>query len=132
MILAYVLALYFQKIISTPILNLAAIAKEISEKGNLKRNLRSEGTDEISQLYNSFDNMLKQILSKEQETQFTNTILVVGLCNNINGYRYFIRQGKYRNWIIDIGSGYCSQTNSFQTNYYFWNILTYWCFDLHI
>jgi len=54
-------------IISHPILKLAAVSKEISEKQDYSVRVQRKGTDEISILYDEFNHMLEQIQLRESE-----------------------------------------------------------------
>ena len=60
-IISYMLALQLQKFISRPIIHLAEVTKEITEKGNFNLRVQKEGKDEISMLYDEFNYMLEQI-----------------------------------------------------------------------
>ncbi len=65
-ILAYILANKFQKPISQPILDLAKLTRKITEEGNYNTTLIRNSNDEIGILYDDFNNMLQQILSREK------------------------------------------------------------------
>lgn len=65
MLLAYFMALKLQKILSQPILNLADMTGKISEQGDYSLRIEREGRDEITILYNEFNNMLEQINIRE-------------------------------------------------------------------
>ena len=60
-----------QRIISKPIIKLANMAKEISEKNDYSfcLNLNEVGNDEIGTLYNEFNDMITQIRKREKELQ---------------------------------------------------------------
>jgi signal transduction histidine kinase len=60
-LLSYFLALRFQDLISKPILKLARITEEISQKPDYSVRVHKEGRDEIGTLYDGFNNMLEQI-----------------------------------------------------------------------
>ena len=66
-LLSYLLAYGLQTIISRPILELAAVSKEISEKQDYSVRVHSKGTDEIGVLYDEFDHMLEQIQLRVME-----------------------------------------------------------------
>ncbi|MCP5054658.1 MAG: response regulator [bacterium] len=66
-ILSYFLAYRLQAIISTPILNLANVSKQISEIQDYSLRVHKKGTDEIGVLYDEFNNMLSQIQLRELE-----------------------------------------------------------------
>lgn len=59
--LSYILASRLQAVISAPILNLAAVSRQISEKRDYSHRLEGKGSDEIGRLYDEFNNMLEQI-----------------------------------------------------------------------
>jgi PAS domain S-box-containing protein len=60
------IAQYLQGIISKPILKLASIAKDISDKGNYEVAVKKENNDEIGELYSAFDDMLSQIRARKK------------------------------------------------------------------
>ncbi|MBI9055877.1 MAG: response regulator [Bacteroidales bacterium] len=66
-VLAYFLANRFQKPISQPILDLAQLTRKISGEGNYSIQIEKKSNDEIGILYDDFNNMLKQILKREEE-----------------------------------------------------------------
>lgn len=66
MLLAYFMAQKLQKIISEPILNLADMTGKISEKGDYSLRVKRKGRDEITTLYNGFNDMLEQINIREE------------------------------------------------------------------
>jgi len=67
MVLAYIFASRMQKIISSPILDLADFSEKISREGDYTIRITREGSDEINTLYASFNNMLEQIHNRESE-----------------------------------------------------------------
>ena len=67
MTLSYLFALYFQRLISWPILQLAAVTDQISSNPDLSMRLEIKGTDEISILFNRFNMMLTQLHHRELE-----------------------------------------------------------------
>lgn len=66
-ILSSLLANKLQRVISGPILDLATVTKEISEKGNYALRVKKKGEDEIGILYDEFNEMLDQIRLREIE-----------------------------------------------------------------
>ncbi|MCP5047595.1 MAG: HAMP domain-containing protein [bacterium] len=60
-LLSYVLALRFQRIISKPILELAEVTGKISHDVDYSIRVQREDKDEIGTLYNGFNNMLEKI-----------------------------------------------------------------------
>jgi len=67
MLLSYFPAHRLQKVLSGPILKLASVTQEISEKGNYSVRVEEQRNDEIGILYNGFNEMLEQIQLREQE-----------------------------------------------------------------
>ena len=65
-VFSYFLALRFQDLISQPILKLARITEEISQKPDYSVRVQKEGRDEIGILYQGFNNMLEQIQAWEK------------------------------------------------------------------
>ncbi|MCK4765650.1 MAG: response regulator [Candidatus Aminicenantes bacterium] len=64
-ILSYFMANKLQTIISGPILNLATVTREISEKGDFSLRVKKLGDDEIGVLYDEFNIMLEQLKERE-------------------------------------------------------------------
>ncbi|MCI0493807.1 ATP-binding protein, partial [candidate division KSB1 bacterium] len=64
---AYFLAAKLQKIISAPLLELAAVTEKISREEDYSLQVVYEGKDEIRQLFDGFNNMLKQIHQRKLE-----------------------------------------------------------------
>ncbi|UCH94655.1 MAG: HAMP domain-containing protein [Candidatus Aminicenantes bacterium] len=60
-VLSYLLALRFQGLISQPILKLAKVTGQISNRPDYSLRVQKEGEDEIGILYDGFNNMLEQI-----------------------------------------------------------------------
>lgn len=75
-IVNYVLAVWLQKILSVPILNLTTATKEISEKGNYQLRVEKQGDDEIGMLVDEYNKMLLQIYEREQSLKQRTTELV--------------------------------------------------------
>ncbi len=67
LVLTYLLALRFQRIISHPILTLAKVTGEITEESDYSVRVTKEGNDEIGLLYQAFNNMLEQIQVREKQ-----------------------------------------------------------------
>ena len=59
--ISYILAVRLQTVISNPILDLAQVTNRISQERDFSLRVSNEGTDEITVLYDSFNNMLEQI-----------------------------------------------------------------------
>lgn len=67
----YLLSLKVQRLISGPILGLAAIAKQVSEQGDFSVRARKQTSDEVGFLVDSFNGMLFQI--EQRENRLTHT-----------------------------------------------------------
>jgi len=66
-ILGVLISLYFQGFISKPILRLTKVVKRISENGNYSVKLSNSGSDELSQLIASFNDMINKIKTQNEE-----------------------------------------------------------------
>ena len=66
-ILTYLLAARLQRMISRPILILAGVTRDITEKTDYSVRVAKEGEDEIGILYTGFNNMLEQIQLREEQ-----------------------------------------------------------------
>lgn len=66
-IIAYFLAVITQRIISKPVLDLANFAKKISREGDYKERLVYDASDEIGELYDSFNDMLERVRKQDKE-----------------------------------------------------------------
>ncbi|MCF8296453.1 MAG: response regulator [Saprospiraceae bacterium] len=65
--IAYLMAVYFQRLISKPILELSEITNRISKNADYSLKLEKKSDDEIGKLYDNFNNMLMQIHNRQQE-----------------------------------------------------------------
>lgn len=65
-VFSLLLANQFQKPISQPILSLANLTRKISEEGSYKTKIQYDSNDEIGILYDNFNIMLQQIVSREE------------------------------------------------------------------
>lgn len=74
-ILAFLLAFWFQRIIAEPILKLSGVMKKISIEDDYSIRLERQSNDEIGMLYDGFNNMLDQILNRETERDRANASL---------------------------------------------------------
>jgi len=86
LLLAYFLALGFQKLISQPILSLADVTETISKSADYSQKVTKNSNDEIGILYDSFNNMLEQIHLREKERNTAEKAL-------------YESEAKYRNYI---------------------------------
>jgi signal transduction histidine kinase/ActR/RegA family two-component response regulator len=75
-VFSYFLANHFQKPISKPILELAQLTRKISGEGDYSVQIARKSNDEIGVLYDDFNNMLKQILSREEARNIAEKNLV--------------------------------------------------------
>ena len=66
-IVSYLLAVYFQKLISKPILYLTDITNTIAQKNDYSIRVEPTGNDEITDLYKRFNYMFEVIQAKEKE-----------------------------------------------------------------
>ncbi len=66
---AYFLSLIFQRIVTTPILNLANTARSVSRERNYEIRAERESEDEIGSLINDFNHMLEQIQERDKELE---------------------------------------------------------------
>lgn len=66
-ILTYILAARFQRMISRPILKLADVTEHITKDADYGVRVEKEGDDEIGTLYTGFNNMLEQIQLREEQ-----------------------------------------------------------------
>lgn len=64
---AYFLAVKMQKFISDPVLNLADVTKQISERDDYTVRVIKTGEDEIGSLYDNFNNMIESIERRKFE-----------------------------------------------------------------
>jgi two-component system sporulation sensor kinase A len=75
MLLSAAIAFLLQGVISRPILDLAGVAKRISEVGDYSIRAEKKGEDEIGQLCDGFNNMLEQIDRRQVEQNKAETAL---------------------------------------------------------
>jgi len=66
-LLSYLLAYRVQRLISDPILNLAQLTEAISKNQDFTVQVKQQGNDEVGFLYEQFNNMLAQLLKRENE-----------------------------------------------------------------
>ncbi len=64
---AYLISSWLQRIISDPILDLAKVAKDVSEKKDYSRRATQKSNDEVGLLINAFNEMLEQIQHRDSE-----------------------------------------------------------------
>lgn len=66
-VFAYFISVRLQKSITNPILELAAIARQVSEKGDYSVRAEKTTDDEVGDLTDAFNNMLQRIAQQNQE-----------------------------------------------------------------
>lgn len=74
-IISFVLAILLQNVISEPILKLADVANRISSLGNYGIRVEYSSSDEIGQLYQGFNSMIRQIQKRERQLDAARTFL---------------------------------------------------------
>jgi signal transduction histidine kinase len=67
LITVYIIATRLQRIISVPILNLAELTSQISNNHDFTVQLKPQGNDEVGKLYQQYNNLLSQLLKKQNE-----------------------------------------------------------------
>lgn len=65
----FFLSSWLQKIISTPILQLAHVTERISQEGEFSFRVQKPGNDEIGTLYDGFNDMLDQLEARKAEQE---------------------------------------------------------------
>jgi len=75
LVLSIVLAIFFQKRISAPILHLTQTAKNVSQVGNYSGRVVKRGNDEIGELCDEFNEMLSQIESRDSQLRKAREVL---------------------------------------------------------
>ena len=96
---AVLLASRLQRVISLPIVNLAAAAERITDAGDYSIRLRPQSADEIGNLYVQFNLMLQRIQAREEELRRLTTIIettsdLVGLATPDCQITYLNRAGR--------------------------------------
>jgi len=100
MLMSYFLTSWLQGYISGPILKLAGFANLISTEGDYSRRIEKVGDDEIGRLYTSFNEMLEQIMLREEaslaaqhEIRLSNEKLNLILENAPFGFLHYDQHG---------------------------------------
>ncbi|MBO9698901.1 MAG: PAS domain-containing protein [Sporocytophaga sp.] len=75
MLLAYLIALFLQKYISSPLLRLVSVMDKVSKEGSYGNHAQVEGKDEIGTLSLVFNEMLIQIEKRDKELLENNYLL---------------------------------------------------------
>ncbi|MFH1196453.1 MAG: PAS domain S-box protein [bacterium] len=76
MIFSYFIASKLQAAISKPILNLARTANRITQVADYSVRVKKQGEDEIGLLYDSFNGMLKQLSTREEQRNKAEKLLL--------------------------------------------------------
>lgn len=69
LLLSLVMTSVMQRVISDPIADLANIAKNISSSGDYSIRAKERGKDEVGQMVRAFNDMVKQIQSRDEELE---------------------------------------------------------------
>ncbi len=77
LIIAFILAGLFQKLISKPLIKLANTAKKVSDTQNYSIRIKRETKDEVGYLFDSFNNMLEQVERRDNERSEQEYILKI-------------------------------------------------------
>ncbi|WP_027357943.1 ATP-binding protein [Desulforegula conservatrix] len=64
---SYLLASYFQRIITQPVINLLGLTRKVAESRNYGLRAEKHGNDETGDLIDGFNDMLKEIETKDRE-----------------------------------------------------------------
>ncbi|GAB3340275.1 hypothetical protein GCM10027429_27610 [Marivirga atlantica] len=105
--ISWVLSVIIQQYISKPIKKLVKTTNEIVQEGNYDIRVKNQGTDEIGQLYASYNKMLERIkLEKEQQQKYSKALEV-----SERNYRTIFENSIVGIFNIDIKSGKLLQAN---------------------
>ncbi len=75
MIMALLMTVYFQRVISGPILELAETARKVTERRDFTLSARVINHDETGALANAFNDMLGEVRSRDEELMYANETL---------------------------------------------------------
>jgi len=73
LLISYLLAERFQRIITKPVTDMAATMRDVSLTKDYTKRVAASDTDEINQLAESFNGMLEEIAHRDNTLQFTST-----------------------------------------------------------
>jgi len=108
---SYFLADRLQRIVSRPILKLAGITREIKKRADYSLRVQKEGDDEIGELYDGFNEMLRQIQKRELERNKAKKALV----KTKEQYRMLVEQSGQMMYDYDIPTGKINWSGDIQT-----------------
>jgi PAS domain S-box-containing protein len=114
LITVYFIAYRIQKLISSPILNLAELTATISEKQDFTVQLKPQGNDEVGILYKQFNNLLEQLLKRQKERDKAEK----NLKENEAHFRYLFEQNPAILLIYELGSLAMLAVNESFINHY--------------
>lgn len=106
-VLSFIIASILQKKISEPILNLAKTANKVTQEVDYTIRVNRQGTDEIGLLYDSFNEMLKQLSVREEERNKVEHLLR----ESEKQYRRIVDSAAEGIWVVDENS-YTSFVNT--------------------
>ena len=84
LLFAFVLAAFLQRLISRPIVSLAATATQVSERNDYSLRAAEESDDELGRLAHSFNQMLAGIQERDRTLVATNDVLSVQIAARMN------------------------------------------------
>jgi len=119
-VISIFLAIRVQRIISQPILNLAGVARQITEEGDYSIRVQKTGDDETGLLYDGFNSMLEQIQHREMERDRAEEALRESerkfrtLTSNIPGAIY--RCANDPDWTIDFISDVIEEISGYNAS----------------
>ena len=87
LLFAFVLAAFLQRLISRPIVSLAATATQVSERNDYSLRAAEESDDELGRLAHSFNGMLAGIQERDKSLVATNDALNVQIAARMNAER---------------------------------------------
>ncbi|MCK9628798.1 MAG: ATP-binding protein [Bacteroidales bacterium] len=113
-LLSYLLASRLQRHISGPILKLAKTTSEISEKQDFSVHIEHEGDDEVGQLCDQYNNLFRQLLTKQEERVKAE----IQLKESERSFRYLFEQNPAIMFIYELSSMRFLSVNDRMIEYY--------------
>jgi PAS domain S-box-containing protein len=114
LIAVYIIASHLQKLISYPILNLAQLTATVSQNQDFTVQFKPQGNDEVGFLYQQFNNLLSQLLKKQNERDKAEE----GLKESEAHYRYLFEQNPVPMLIYELDSLKMLSINEAFTSHY--------------